>query len=45
VAVDTVLVGTPGSRAERSGGADRRFLEDLALATGGRFRDATRARR
>lgn len=37
VAVDTVLVGTKG--------ADRRFMQELADATGGRFQDATKARR
>jgi hypothetical protein len=36
VAVDTVLVGTKG--------ADRRFMESLADATGGRFQDATKAK-
>lgn len=36
VAVDTVLVGTKG--------ADRRFMESLADATGGRFQDATKGR-
>ncbi len=37
VAVDTVLVGTKG--------ADRRFMQELADATGGRFQDATKAKR